>query len=52
MNIGQTIANTMAYQSTSSSDYQLQLYVDQVMQRYDANRNGVLEANEIVLFFN
>ena len=52
MFIGQSIANSMSNQATSQSDYQLQLYVDQVMKRYDANRNGILEPDEIALFFN
>ena len=52
MFIGQSIANSMSSQATSQSDYQLQLYVDQVMRRYDANRNGILEPDEIALFFN
>ena len=52
MFFGKTIANNTVSQSVSSSDYQLQLYVDQVMRRYDANNNGVLEPDEIVLFFN
>ena len=42
----------MSNQMSSQSDYQLQLYVDQVMKRYDANRNGILEPDEIALFFN
>lgn len=53
MFIGQNIANTMAYQSAGGvSDQQLQQYIDQVMYRYDTNRNGTLEAHELVRFFN
>lgn len=53
MFIGQNIANTMAYNSVGGvSDQQLQQYIDQVMFRYDTNRNGTLEAHELVRFFN
>ena len=46
MFIGQNIANSMAYNSNGGvSDQQLQQYIDQVMYRYDTNRNGTLEAH-------
>lgn len=34
------------------NDMQLQNYVDQVMNRYDSNRSGTLEAGELANFFN
>lgn len=46
MFIGQNIANSMAYNNNGGvSDQQLQQYIDQVMYRYDTNRNGTLEAH-------
>lgn len=52
MFIGQNIANSMSYNSCGVSDAQLQQYIDQVMIRYDTNRNGTLEAHELTRFFN
>ena len=53
MFIGQNIASSMSYNSNCGvSDQQLQQYIDQVMMRYDTNRNGTLEAHELVNFFN
>ena len=53
MFIGQNIASSMAYNNNGGvSDQQLQQYIDQVMIRYDTNRNGTLEAHELANFFN
>lgn len=52
MFIGQSLANSMAYNNGGVSDMQLQQYIDQVMFRYDTNRNGTLEAYELARFFN
>jgi hypothetical protein len=46
MFIGQSIANSMApTMNCGVSDQQLRQYIDQVMYRYDTNRNGTLEAH-------
>ena len=46
MFIGQSIANNMAYSNNNGvSDQQLRQYIDQVMFRYDTNRNGTLESH-------
>jgi hypothetical protein len=54
MFIGQNIANSMAptMMNGGVSDQQLRQYIDQVMYRYDTNRNGTLEAHELARFFN
>ena len=52
MYIGQSIANNMSYGNNSVGDVQLKQYIDQVMARYDTNRNGTLEAHELTRFFN
>ena len=54
MYYNQSIANSVAVQSQPGnfSDVQLKSYIDQVMLRYDTNRNGTLEPHEIARFFN
>ena len=53
MFIGQSIANNMAYSNNNGvSDQQLRQYIDQVMFRYDTNRNGTLESHQLTNFFN
>ena len=47
MIIGRNIANSMAPNIVNNgvNDQQLKQYIDQVMYRYDTNRNGTLESN-------
>lgn len=39
-------------QNNGNNDMQLKGYIDQVMARYDTNRNGTLESHELARFFN